>query len=399
MGLFDKLKAKKQNNAETNTVNQQAFSINPAKQNSGYKEGDFADSSSVAPDERAYYQPDSYYTFVTNPDSVLSHTVVTFEERKKSSFPSPRGLYVAEIMLLAYCDKGTYPKPKQGYPGFWWFEYGIRDVGHALESLEQRGFIQWASKSGSLKGLKADELKQILSSTGLSTNGKKEELIARIQSEIPEERINIPGYVPKYELTELGRMELEENGYVPYMHGNKHKTTEDARFGETFNVWDINRRFNGGSAANWRSVVGGIEKRMFGVDSAQAYPSAGQPKTKGQDDVLAQRDEIRTYLAGKRDEISKGIATKGDGFDEESKGLDLKAIGKDKEALVMFYISIGKGFNAPALYRECAILLRKYKMYEEELSVIDAGIRVVPGGAEDLMKRREKVIKLMEKEK
>lgn len=91
----------------------------------------------------------------------MATRVITFEERKKTSFPSARGLYVAEIMLLEYCSQGKYPKPKGGYPGLWWFKYGIRDVGHALESLQDRGFLQWASKAKSLGTLKVDELKQL----------------------------------------------------------------------------------------------------------------------------------------------------------------------------------------------------------------------------------------------
>lgn len=79
-----------------------------------------------------------------------------------------------------------------------------------------------------------------------------------------------------------------------------------------------------------------------------------------------------------KSEIARGIKTGGDGFEEESQGLDLKSTGRDKEALVEFYIAIGKRFDAPALYREAAKLLRKYGMYEEELSVINAGLLNIP---------------------
>lgn len=85
--------------------------------------------SSIPESEKKYYQDDSYYSekaFVGTP----------FEERKKTAIPSSRGLYPAQILLLSYCEKGTYPGPKNGYPGFWWFEYGIRDVGQMLKQLE-----------------------------------------------------------------------------------------------------------------------------------------------------------------------------------------------------------------------------------------------------------------------
>ncbi|WP_022754710.1 SAP domain-containing protein [Butyrivibrio fibrisolvens] len=353
----------------------------------------FVDSGSISQDEKKYYKPDNYYTYYSYPGTNMAVKVITFDERKRLSYPSARGLYVAEIMLLEYCNQGKYPKPEGGYPGFWWFKYGIRDVGHALESLKDRGFVQWAPKVGSLSGLKVEELKQILTKAGLSTTGKKAELIDRIQKEIPDERIIIPEYIPKYELTDLGKVELYENGYVPYMHKHSHLTTEDGRFGQTFTVWDINKLFPNGDAKNWRKVVGEIEKTRFGVDMANAVQDSKTKSTHNKTDVLQQRDEIKKYIELKKDEIARSIKLPGNGFDEESQGMDLKAIGKDKEALVKFYVAIGKKFDAPALYRETAILLHKYGLYEEELSVINLGLVNVPQSnrhREELFERKKK---------
>lgn len=390
MGLFDIFKSKK-------TIGV-SDGISHAVSNSK----DFADSSSISPDERPYYQPDDYYTFYSYPGTEMATRVITFEERKKTAYPSARGLYVAEIMLLECCSQGKYPKPKGGYPGLWWFKYGIRDVGHALESLKARGFLQWAPKVKSLGTLKVDELKQLLINEGLSTVGKKADLVSRIAAEIPDERLVIPDYEPKYELTDLGKAELDDNGYVPYMHRHNHLTTEDNRFGETFTVWDINKLFPDGNATNWRRVVGDIEKKRFGVDMANAIPVEKTREVSKKTDYVAQRDEVREYLESMKNEIAKGIKTAGDGFAEESQGLDLKSTGRDKEALVKFYISIGKRFDAPALYREMAKLLRKYGMYEEELSVIKAGLLNIPKNnshRDELFERKKKVQELIKKNK
>ena len=131
-------------------------------------------------------------------------------------------------------------------------------------------------------------------------------------------------------------------------------------------------------------------------------PVDNNPKTRADsENRSAQKDEIREYLKANKDVISKGIRTQGDGFAEESKGLHYKSIGKDKEALVMFYIAIGKGFDAPALYHEAAVLLRKYGLLEEELSVINAGIKNVPNGnrhGTELMERKKKVQELLKKQ-
>ena len=73
---------------------------------------------------------------------------------------------------------------------------------------------------------------------------------------------------------------------------------------------------------------------------------------------------------------------------------------KDKEALVKFYIASGKRFDAPALYRESAILLRKYGMYQEELSVLEAGMKNVSkknSHYKELTERRKKVLELISK--
>ena len=211
---------------------------------------EYADSHSIAEDERQYYRPDEYYTLYSYPGTEMARKVVTFDERKKTSFPTVRGLYVAEILLLEYCSYGKYPKPSGGYPRFWWFEYGIRDIGHSLESLEDRGFLQWASIEQGLSTLKVDELKQILELVALPTTGKKAELIRRISAEIASNKLDLPDFVYKYELTALGQEELLQNGYVPYMHKHPHKTTEDARFGTVFNVWSINKLFPNGDASN-----------------------------------------------------------------------------------------------------------------------------------------------------
>ena len=59
-------------------------------------------------------------------------------------------------------------------------------------------------------------------------------------------------------------------------------------------------------------------------------------------------------------------------------------------------------FDAPALYREAAKLLRKYGMYEEELSVINAGLLNIPKNnshRDELFERKKKVQELIKKEK
>lgn len=400
MGLIDLFKSKIQQSKKSFELNIQEAdqSKNDVLNSPEY----YVDSSTVSPDERPFYQPDNYYTYYSYPGTAMAQRVVPFEERKQTTYPSRQGLYVAEILLLAYCDKGKYPKPKGGYPGFWWFKYGIRDVGHALESLEQRGFIQWAPKSNGLEMLKVDELKEILINVGLSASGRKSDLVKRIVANIPDQNIAIPNYMPKYELTERGKKELEQNGYVSYMHRHSNATIEGNQFGKPFNVWEINKLFPDGDATNWKSVVGAIEKQEFGVDMANVDT---EPKTtihNQKADCFKKRNDIRKYLASQQSVIQQGIQKAGDGFDEASKGYSYKSVDQDKEALVQFYIAIGKKLDTPALYRETAILLRRYGMYEEELAVLDAGLKNVPehnaAHWAKLQERKQRVQELIEKQ-
>jgi hypothetical protein len=384
MGVFDFFRSKPQQHPKSTREKSSCKTV-------------YADARTIAQDERQYYQPDEYYTMFSYPNTSMERRVITFEERKKISKPSAHGLYVAEILLLEYCSYGNYPKPSSGYPGFWWFEYGIRDVGHVLESLEKRGFICWRPFEKELSTLKVDVLKQLLQAEGLPTAGKKADLINRIISEIPKDHIQGSISLRKYELTELGKAELQQNGYVPYMHKHPHKTTEDARFGVPFNVWSVNRLLSNGDASDWRKIVGQIEETQFGVDMANHMDDVDKESN---EDHVSMKNSMRQFLTNQKAYIASCVNSPGDGYQEESKGVDLKRIGKDKEALVQFYIAIGKNFDAPALYREAAKMLDKYELYDEELYVIDRGMHNVSKENRhygELLNLREQVLAKMKK--
>lgn len=212
--------------------------------------------------EKKYYQDDSYYTDTAFAGTPFEKRVISFEERKQTAIPSSTGLYPAEILLLEYCSYGTYPAPKNGYPGFWWFSYGIRDVGAALKSLEVRGYIAFAAAKDSLNSLTMPQLKDMLSSKGLSASGKKADLVIRVAEAFTEAELLSAGIQTKYMLTELGKRELDENAYVPYMHKAHNKTTEDASFGMAFNVWSINKLLGTGDKSNWKAIVDAQEAKL-----------------------------------------------------------------------------------------------------------------------------------------
>jgi hypothetical protein len=163
-------------------------------------------TAAIPESEKKYYQPDSYYMAKSHEGTPFENGVVSFEQRKETSIPSDRGLYVPEILMLHFCKK--YPNPKNGYPGYWWYKYGIRDVGSVYESLMERGYLIINEKTG------------------------------------------------KYELTNLGKAELEENAYVPYMHSHSKYTT--------FTVWDLNQLLGTGDKSNYMEI---IEKKHADIDN------------------------------------------------------------------------------------------------------------------------------------
>ena len=195
----------------------------------------------IAEKDKPYYFPDEYYPDITHKGTVFEKKVIPFEERKKISYPSRGGLYVAEILLLEYCSYGTYPHPKSGYPRFWWFEYGIRNVDVMLDSLKSRGFLQEDRAIDQFPRMTIPQIKELAGRLGIAVSGTKAEIVSTILEQTTPQLLEQAIPERKYMLAEKGTQELEENGYIPYMHKTKKKTLEDTRFGPEFNVWSINR--------------------------------------------------------------------------------------------------------------------------------------------------------------
>lgn len=172
--------------------------------------------------EKRFYKPDDYYTET----DLAGNKVIPFEERQNGC-KSKNGLYPAEILLLHYCSLGQYPCPAKGYPAFWWFEYGIRNVSYVLKTLENRGFIEYGSLSNSVAALTTAQLKRLLKDVGASTAGNKEYLVGRVRATVSDDVLWTTGLRPKYKLTQLGAKELKENPQVADMR--KCNSTEKER--------------------------------------------------------------------------------------------------------------------------------------------------------------------------
>lgn len=279
MGLFDFLKKKKKTQAVSEPISEV--------------------TTTVAGVRKRHHHEDEYYTTKVHEGTVFERSVITFEQRKKTCIPSERGLYVAEILLLEYCTYGNYPEPKNEYPSFWWFQYGIRDVTAALKSLEDRGFIRFGLPKDAVAGWKVTELKELLQKYDLPTTGKKVDLVTRVQETVPDNVLLKMGVEPKYMLTELGKNELEDNAYVPYMHKRPNTTTEDDRFGKQFNVWSINKALGRESKSNWKLVVDRMESEIQKErekHNDQLMEELKKIDPKGYDMIKAQDDQLKLIM-------------------------------------------------------------------------------------------------------
>lgn len=315
--------------------------------------------SPIPDSEKQYYQPDSYYTEKSYPGTQFERKVVTFDERKKISYPSRTGLYVAEILLLEYCSYGTYPHPKNGYPGLWWFEYGIRNVGEALSSLESRGYIEYGSAVDQLPKMTVQQLKDLAAKFGVHVSGNKTDIIAQIISDVTHD--NIESAVPerKYKLTHKGEIELEENAYIPYMHKRPDKTTEDGTFSPVFNVWEVNRRIANG--ANWRDIVSEIESEQ------NAYQEARNRRSTLLNEEFAKKDPEYAELLNRLDGQDKQHS-------EIQKAEAKYSEDQDIDALIAFWEQIwdngGLLFNGSKWAFRLPDLYISQKRYREALRIL-----------------------------
>lgn len=312
------------------------------------------DSYSAVPDETEskYYQPKEYYTTKAFEGTQFERSVITFEARKETCIPSKNGLYVAEILLLAMCS--SYPNPQNGYPGYWWFQYGIRNVGNALKSLEQRKFIQLLSATDSLSNMTVAQPKELLEHFNLSTAGKKSDLIDRLKSNLRETDLADVVSDRKYTLTELGEQELQENEYVLYMHRHPQKTTEGSTFGPQFNVWAVNKRL-GGNTINWRVIVDAMEHDVVNFHNARNQQNRQ-----------------------KRQEVDPKKATKLNAQDTQLKQIQLAeeqyAESGNIDALIAFWEEIWKSggllFNGSKWTFRLPDLYIKQKRYDDALRIL-----------------------------
>ena len=150
-------------------------------------------------------------------NEIIEDEIIPVEERLKYMKPGDQGLYPHEILVLSYAPT-FYTDGNNSFQGFWWYQYGIKDVNKVLDSLLDRKLIRVGSIESAMWKSTVVELKDILRENDHKVSGKKEVLIKRLLDEVDEEKLNGIFTRRTYETTDLGEEVLKRNEHIPYIH-------------------------------------------------------------------------------------------------------------------------------------------------------------------------------------
>ncbi len=176
--------------------------------------------------------------------SSVPDDIIPVEKRIKKAKISKHGLYPHEVLILDYAD--SYFTEENSFQGFWWYKYGVRDVDNCLRSLLEREFLQVGNLQSAIENETATVIKSELKTHGLKVSGKKSELVQRLMAEVSHEELNSRFAKRTYQLTELGMVALEEEGYVPYIH--RHPIEE-------LDIWSLNKIIHEPPCMSYRDKI------------------------------------------------------------------------------------------------------------------------------------------------
>lgn len=191
---------------------------------------------------------------------VMAADPIPVQRRIKDMKPGPSGLYPHEVLMLSYAEK--YLVQGAEYPGFWWYQYGVKDPDGLLKDLASRGYLCMGGIAQALANAKVPELKEACKELGLKVSGKKDELIIRLSEHDSELESRGMFQERYYALTEKGLLALDEEPYVPWAHANMRP-----EIGLT--IWTIGEKVGGGGRRHWRDYQWG-ELNRVGMAQASA---------------------------------------------------------------------------------------------------------------------------------
>ena len=145
--------------------------------------------------------------------------VIPVEKRTEGKLATCDGLYPHEVLVLSYADK--YFDTDTEFQGFWWHQYGIKDVQAILQSLAAQGFIERGTIADAVHAGKLPAIKEELKKRNLKVSGKKEDLAERLVEAVPEDELSLIFSKRPYSVTESGAEILKKYEWIPYIHSHR----------------------------------------------------------------------------------------------------------------------------------------------------------------------------------
>lgn len=138
---------------------------------------------------------------------------------KKQMIRLSEGILPGHLIMLWRVHFNTF-NTESIIPEYFEYRYGV-DSHEAINILLEKGYIEKLNAKASLDALNIKKLKKILESNGLSTQGKKEDLMKRIQGSLSEEIVSQAFRLRKYKITLEGKTTLNNHSDIIKRHGTK----------------------------------------------------------------------------------------------------------------------------------------------------------------------------------
>lgn len=164
--------------------------------------------------------------------------------------PDANGLFPSELVMLAVAEKFTILETN--YPKYLTYTYEIINPLKTLKALQEKGFLEVGSSKESLSNLKLAELKDIATSLGVATSGKKAEIIERLCI-VDEEKLSAFVKERMWKLSQKGQGVLKDNAYILYfLDKHSYNVTEVG-----VDIWTVNEEIVKNPQRPYRDIIYG----------------------------------------------------------------------------------------------------------------------------------------------
>ncbi len=179
--------------------------------------------------------------------SMETKDIIPIEERIAGKLPTCDGLFPHEILVLSYANT-FLANEENTFQNFWQIKYGVSDVQNILDMLKTKGYIQIGSVKDAISKENLPVIKEELKKYDLKCTGKKEDLINRLRSSVPEDDLSVAfSHIP-YSLTSLGEEIIKKYEWIPYIHSHSI---------ENLDIWTLTDLMEQPPYTNYRDKIWG----------------------------------------------------------------------------------------------------------------------------------------------